>query len=93
MNKKDVVRLVARRKRVSVSKVETVVNGFLDAVALCLESGEDVMLTEFGKFVLREYKPTQVKHPATGEMIDVPSRKKVVFLPAPKLKDRLKNVD
>lgn len=55
--------------------VNTVIGGIKDA----LNNGEDIVIQKFGAFRIRTAKPRTARNPRTGEKINVPERKKVVF--------------
>lgn len=54
-----------------------------------LASGEPVVIKNFGKFEIRDRAPTVRQHPRTGQDIKVPSKKAVLFHPAPALKENV----
>jgi integration host factor subunit alpha len=55
-----------------------------------LEQGEDVLITGFGKFCVRE-KPDRVgRNPKTGEPLPLPSRRVVTFRCSDLLREKMK---
>jgi integration host factor subunit alpha len=62
---------------------------FSENIKTTLESGEDVLITRFGKFCVREKKERRGRNPATGENIILGARRVVHFKCSPVLKDKL----
>jgi integration host factor subunit alpha len=54
-----------------------------------LESGEDVMISGFGKFCVKEKKERKGRNPATGESMILKPRKVVIFRCSGKLRDKI----
>lgn len=71
-------------KQVTVS-VETI----LEIIKTALESGDDVLVSGFGKFSVREKKERLGRNPATEKEMMLPPRKVVNFKCSGKLKDRI----
>ncbi len=65
------------------------VNLFFQELEASLAVGEQVKLSGFGSFDLRDKKERPGKNPKTGENIPVPARRVVVFRAGPKLKARV----
>jgi integration host factor subunit alpha len=51
----------------------------IEIIKKSLESGEDVMISNFGKFCLKEKGQRRGRNPATGEDMILKSRKVVTF--------------
>ena len=56
---------------------------------MALERGEEVKLSGFGNFDLREKKELPGRNPKTGEAIPISARRVVTFRPGQKLKARV----
>jgi len=54
-----------------------------------LSSGEDIMISGFGKFQVNEKAPRKGRNPATGDAIILPKRRVVTFKLSGKLHDRI----
>jgi integration host factor subunit alpha len=61
----------------------------LEIIKRTLESGEDVLISGFGKFCVNEKKERKGRNPATGEDMILPARKVVTFQCSGKLRDRI----
>jgi len=55
----------------------------------CLESGEEIKLSGFGKFVLRDKGARPGRNPKTGEEVTIAPRRVVTFTAGEKLKRRV----
>ncbi|BAO44242.1 integration host factor subunit alpha [Thiolapillus brandeum] len=62
---------------------------FFEEIRGALENGQQVKLSGFGNFDLREKNPRPGRNPKTGEEILVSARRVVTFRPGQKLKARV----
>ena len=62
---------------------------FFEKIRLALENGEQVKLSGFGNFDLREKGERPGRNPKTGEEIPITARRVVTFRPGQKLKARV----
>ncbi len=62
---------------------------FFQELEASLADGEQVQLTGFGNFDLRDKNERPGRNPKTGEKIPIPARRVVTFRPAQKLKARV----
>ena len=62
---------------------------FFEEVRAALESGENVKLSGFGNFELRDKSERPGRNPKTGEEIPITARRVVTFRPGQKLKARV----
>ncbi len=65
------------------------VDAFFDVVREALEKGEQVKLSGFGNFDLRQKNQRPGRNPKTGEEIPISARRVVTFRPGQKLKIRV----
>jgi integration host factor subunit alpha len=73
----------------SKKKADQVVETLLEIIKSALESGEDVLVSGFGKFCIQEKKERKGRNPATGEDLMLSPRKVVTFKISGKLRDRM----
>jgi integration host factor subunit alpha len=73
---------VGLNKREAKDFVET----FFEEIRIKLEQCEDVKLSGFGNFELRDKTPRPGRNPKTGEEVIVTARRVVTFHPSAKLK-------
>ena len=78
---------VGLSKRDAKEMVET----FFEDIRETLESGEQVKLSGFGNFDLRQKSERPGRNPKTGEDIPISARKVVTFRPGQKLKSRVED--
>ncbi|MGD8703660.1 MAG: integration host factor subunit alpha [Desulfosarcina sp.] len=62
-------------KKQSVNAIESL----LEPIKTSLESGDDVLVSGFGKFCVHERKEKRGRNPATGEKLMLPPRRGVTF--------------
>ncbi len=72
-------------KREAKDMVET----FFDEVRTCLAENEQVKLSGFGNFDLRDKRQRPGRNPKTGEEVPISARRVVTFRPGQKLKDKV----
>src|SRR5690606_16680605 len=65
------------------------VDSFFDALREALERGQQVKLSGFGNFDLRQKNQRPGRNPKTGEEIPISARTVVTFRPGQKLKERV----
>ena len=70
-------------------EAKDLVEGFFESLRLSLESGEQVKLSGFGNFDLRNKSQRPGRNPKTGEEIPISARRVVTFRPGQKLKSRV----
>jgi len=72
-------------KKECIEMVETL----LEIIKSTLASGEDVLISRFGKFEVKSKKERRGRNPATGENLMLAPRRVVKFTCSGKLKDRI----
>jgi len=72
-------------KKKSSETVETI----LELIKSSLESGDDVLISGFGKFCVKEKRARRGRNPATGEDMMLGPRRVVTFKCSGKLRDRV----
>jgi len=65
------------------------VDAFFESIKNALEGGENVKLSGFGNFQLREKNQRPGRNPKTGEEIPISARRVVTFRPGQKLRARV----
>ena len=64
------------------------VNTLFDTIRTTLAAGEDVKLSGFGNFTLREKRAWPGRNPKTGKPVEIAARRVVTFHAGPKLRKR-----
>ena len=67
----------------------TLVKHVLDEICEALERGENVKISSFGSFIVRQKGQRTGRNPKTGEEVPILPRRVLVFRPSNLLKDRL----
>ena len=70
-------------------EAKEIVEAFFEEIRLSLESNEQVKISGFGNFDLRDKRPRPGRNPKTGEEVAISARRVVTFRPGQKLKDRV----
>ncbi len=65
------------------------VDTYFEEIRAALESGENVKLSGFGNFKLRDKNQRPGRNPKTGEEIPISARRVVTFRPGQKLRARV----
>ncbi|MGD8385371.1 MAG: integration host factor subunit alpha [Lysobacterales bacterium] len=65
------------------------VDAYFETIRQALENGENVKLSGFGNFQLREKNQRPGRNPKTGEEIPISARRVVTFRPGQKLRARV----
>jgi integration host factor subunit alpha len=65
------------------------VDSVLEIIKKTLENGEDVLISEFGKFCVRDKKKRRGRNPQTGDDLVLDARRVVVFKCSPALRGRV----
>ncbi len=65
------------------------VESLLDIIKRTLESGEDVLISGFGKFCVRQKRERRGRNPATGDGLIIAPRKIVMFQCSGKLREKI----
>lgn len=90
VTKKDIVMKVSNDTNVAQVDVKKVVQKTLDVIVESLERGETVELRNFGVFKVKNRRGRIGRNPRTGEEVQVPEKKVVVFKPGLILKGKVK---
>ena len=87
MTKQELVKAVAQASWCTQHIAERVINDTCNSIADALVRGERIVLPGLGTFKTSPTKARTCRNPMTGATIQVPAGRKVVFVPAPKLKE------
>ncbi len=74
-------------------EAKEIVELFFEEIRACLEGNEQVKLSGFGNFDLRDKSQRPGRNPKTGEEIPISARRVVTFRPGQKLKARVEAYD
>jgi len=71
------------------NKSTEIVEILIEIVKRTLASGEDVLISNFGRFCVKEKRERKGRNPATGDDLMLEPRKVVTFKCSGKLRDRV----
>jgi nucleoid DNA-binding protein len=87
VNKTELIEAIAEKADSSKSEVQRYFNAFEEVVTDVLRSGDEVQITGFGKFYVREQKAREGRNPQTGEKMRIPAQKVPTFSAGNSLKE------
>lgn len=89
LTKSDIVEQILNQTGLPKSKSTEIVETLLETIKSSLESGEDVLVSGFGKFCVKEKNERKGRNPATGEALMLEPRRVVTFKCSGKLREKL----
>lgn len=89
LTKADMAERLFEELGLNKREAKELVEAFFEEVRAALESGEQVKLSGFGNFDLRDKNERPGRNPKTGEEIPICARRVVTFRPGQKLKARV----
>ena len=89
ITKAKIVDAVAEQNGYPKHQSSEIVETLLEIIKRTLESGEDVLVSGFGKFSVKEKRQRKGRNPATGEDAILPARRVVTFKCSGKLREKI----
>jgi len=89
VNKTELIEAIAKRADVPKSQAQKHFDAFEEVVSNVLKSGDEVQITGFGKFYVREQKARDGRNPQTGEKMRIPAQKVPTFSAGNSLKESI----
>ena len=89
LTKADMTELLYTDLGLTKIEAKSIVEAFFEEVRWALESGEQVKLSGFGNFDLRDKSERPGRNPKTGEEIPISARRVVTFRPGQKLRAKV----
>ena len=86
LTKAELADLLFEKVGLNKREAKDLVESFFEEVRLALENGEEVKLSGFGNFQLRDKPQRPGRNPKTGEEILITARRVVTFHASQKLK-------
>ena len=90
LTKQDIANAIVKETGLTQTQAMSITNEFFDQIIETLSSGENIKLSGFGNFVVREKSQRPGRNPKTGEEVMISARKVVTFKAGPKLKKATK---
>ena len=88
LTKSDIIHNVTKEAGLTKHKSANAVECVLEIIKNTLASGDDVLISGFGKFCVREKSERRGRNPATGDSLMLPARRVVTFKCSGMLRDR-----
>ena len=89
LTKAHIVKAVAEANGYSRNRSFEIVEILIERIKATLESGDDVLISSFGKFCVKKKSERRGRNPATGKYLILSPRKVVTFKWSGKLKEKL----
>lgn len=89
VTKNTVVQRIAESNGFSKNQAYEITESLLEVIKGSLASGEDVLVSGFGKFQVKEKSPRKGRNPATGGDMLLRGRKIVTFKCSSKLREKI----
>lgn len=89
LTKADIINAVQIEEGLTKQQSTDIIETLIEIMKNTLESGEDVLISGFGKFCVREKNQRKGRNPATGDDLMLAPRKVVTFKCSGKLRDRI----
>lgn len=82
MTKADIVEVVSSNCGFSKKESMDLVENVFSLMKGCLERGEDLKISGFGKFEVKHKNPRRGRNPQTGEALEISARRVLSFKPS-----------
>jgi DNA-binding protein HU-beta len=89
MKKKELIERIAQKAEVPKSEAQKHFEAFEEVVTEALKAGEEVQITGFGKFSVRERKAREGRNPQTGQKMKIAAQKVPTFSVGNALKEAI----
>jgi integration host factor subunit alpha len=91
LTKADLAEMLFDELGLNKREAKEIVEMFYSEICKALENNDQVKLSGFGNFELRDKSSRPGRNPKTGEEIPISARRVVTFKPGQKLKARVEN--
>jgi integration host factor subunit alpha len=85
--KSDLINAVAEANGFPLNRSVEIIEILLELIKAKLAAGDDVLISGFGKFCVREKRQRRGRNPATGDDMRIKARKVVTFKCSGQLRD------
>jgi len=89
ITKADLVQKVYQNHDLTKAQATEVVEAFLQIAKDCLVEGEDLLISGFGKFNVKQKKSRVGRNPQTGKELVLSARQVVTFKPSGILREKI----
>jgi integration host factor subunit alpha len=89
LSKDAIISAVAKANGYHRPQATQLIETLLEIIKFKLASGEDVLISGFGKFCVKEKRERRGRNPATGEDMKLVARRVVTFKCSGQLRDKI----
>lgn len=89
LTKEKIISSIYDQVGLSKNQSQNVVEKLLEIIKQNLEKGEDILVSGFGKFVVKEKSARRGRNPQTAEELQLRARRVVVFKTSGVLRDKI----
>jgi len=89
LTKQDIVEQIQAGLGFPWNESKDITEALLEIIKSNLESGDDVLVSGFGKFCVKDKRARKGRNPATGENLMLEPRRVVTFKCSGKLRDKV----
>lgn len=89
LTKADIIEKLTEQTGFTKKKSVETLESLLEIIKNTLETGEDVLVSGFGKFCVKSKKERRGRNPATGSDLMLKARKVVTFKCSGKLREKI----
>ena len=89
LTKADIIQTVSEASGFSKKQSMETVETLLEIIKRTLENGEDVLISGFGKFCVKEKRQRRGRNPATGSAMTLSARRVVTFKCSGRLREKI----
>jgi len=89
LTKEKIINSIYNQVGLSKSQSRNVVERLLEIIKRSLENGEDILISGFGKFVVKEKSARRGRNPQTTEDLQLRARRVVVFKTSGVLRNKI----
>jgi integration host factor subunit alpha len=89
LTKDDLIKTLAKENGYSLNQTVDLVKTLLEIIKSTLASGEDVLISGFGKFCIHKKRERRGRNPSTGEAMTLSARRVVAFKCSGKLRRKM----
>tara|TARA_B100000035_G_C21025236_1_gene565884 strand:- start:1027 stop:1323 length:297 start_codon:yes stop_codon:yes gene_type:complete len=93
ITKDSLVEMVHNEIGLNKREAKELIECFFEQIKKSLEKGNDIKISGFGNFTLRDKSPRPGRNPKTGEEVTISPRRVVTFKSGLKLKSKLEGYD
>jgi integration host factor subunit alpha len=93
LTKIDIVEKIHNKLDFAKKESSDIFESLLSLIKTTLKAGEDIRISGFGNFEVKQKKDRKGRNPATGEDLTIEARRIISFKPSNKLKTRLNELN